>query len=98
MLKTGLIIGCMSFLAIVILVEKLPKKIKPFVLGHHLLADIFFTALAFIALPMTGATTLLSASTFCLLFTLYIFVRRSTYPWKQIQIKKWKIQIIKRDY
>ncbi len=36
MLKTGLIIGCMSFLAIVILVEKLPKKIKPFVLGHHL--------------------------------------------------------------
>jgi len=97
MLKTGLIIGCMSFLAIVILVEKLPKKIKPFVLGHHLLADIFFTALAFIALPMTGATTLLSASTFCLLFTLYIFVRRSTYPWKQIQIKKWKIQIIKRD-
>jgi hypothetical protein len=64
MLKTGLIIGCMSFLAIVILVEKLPKKIKPFVLGHHLLADIFFTALAFIALPMTGATTLLSASTF----------------------------------
>ena len=97
MLITGLIIGCMSFLAIVILVEKLPKKIKPFVLGHHLLADIFFTALAFIALPMTGATTLLSASTFCLLFTLYIFVRRSTYPWKQIQIKKWKIQIIKRD-
>ena len=97
MLKTGLIIGCMSFLAIVILVEKLPKKIKPFVFGHHLLADIFFTALAFIALPMTGATTLLSASTFCLLFTLYIFVRRSTYPWKQIQIKKWKIQIIKRD-
>ena len=97
MLKTGLIIGCMTFLAIVILVEKLPKKIKPFVLGHHLLADIFFTALAFIALPMTGATTLLSASTFCLLFTLYIFVRRSTYPWKQIQIKKWKIQIIKRD-
>ena len=97
MLKTGLIIGCMSFLAIVILVEKLPKKIKPFVLGHHLLADIFFTALAFIALPMTGATTLLSASTFCLLFTLYIFVRRSTYPWKRIQIKKWKIQIIKRD-
>jgi len=97
MLKTGLIIGCMSFLAIVILVEKLPKKIKPFVLGHHLLADIFFTAVAFIALPMTGATTLLSASTFCLLFTLYIFVRRSTYPWKQIQIKKWKIQIIKRD-
>ena len=97
MLKTGLIIGCMSFLAIVILVEKLPKKIKPFVLGHHLLADIFFTALAFIALPMTGATTLLSASTFCLLFTLYIFVRRSTYPWKQIQIKKWKIQIINRD-
>ena len=88
MLKTGLIIGCMSFIAIVILVEKLPKKIKPFVLGHHLLADIFFTALAFIALPMTGATTLLSASTFCLLFTLYIFVRRSTYPWKQIQIKK----------
>jgi len=97
MLETGLIIGTMSFLAIVILVEKLPNKIKPFILGHHLLSDIFFTGIAFLVFPITGAATLLSASTFCLLFTIYIFIRRATYPWKRIHFENWKMQIIDKD-
>ena len=45
MIETGLIIGTMSFLAVVILVEKLPNKIKPFFLGHHLESDIFLQLL-----------------------------------------------------
>ncbi len=84
MITTGIIIGTMTFLAVMILVEKLPKKIKPYVFGHHLATDIFFSGIAFMVFPVTGAATLLSAATFCLLFTVYIFIRRTTVPWKRI--------------
>ena len=94
MIETGFIIGTMSFLAIVILVEKLPLKIKAIAFGHHLLTDLLFTALAFTLFPVTGAATLLSASTFCLLFTVYIFIRRNSIPWKRIHFKGIKPRII----
>ncbi len=94
MIETGLIIGLMSFFAVVILVEKLPEKIKPFVFGHHLASDILFTAVAFSIFPVTGAATLLSASTFCLLFTLYIFLRRKSVTWKRITFDGLRIKFI----
>lgn len=93
MIETGLIIGTMSFLAVVILVEKLPKKIKPFIFGHHLATDIFFSGIAFMVFPVTGAATLLSAAAFCLLFTIYIFIRRNTIHWKRISFDDWKFKI-----
>jgi len=96
MIETGLIIGTISFLAVVILVEKMPKKIKPFLYGHHLATDIFFTGIAFLVFPVTGAATLLSASTFCLLFTIYIFIRRSTYPWKRVSFEGGKLKIVEK--
>jgi len=97
MIETGLIIGTMSFLAVVILVEKMPKKIKPFLYGHHLATDIFFTGIAFLVFPVTGAATLLSASTFCLLFTIYIFIRRSTFPWKRVSFEGGKFKIEEKN-
>lgn len=97
MIKTGLIIGTMSFLTIVILIEKLPNKIKLFVFGHHLLTDLLLTALAFSLFPVAGAATLLSASTFCVLFTVYIFLRRKSIPWKRVHFEKWRFQIVNEE-
>ena len=93
MLTTGIIIGTMTFLAVMILVEKLPNKIKSFVFGHHLTTDIFFSGIAFMVFPVTGAATLLSAATFCFLFTLYIFIRRSSIPWKRFSFENGKFKI-----
>ena len=87
MLTTGIIIGTMTFLAVMILVEKLPNKIKSFVFGHHLTTDIFFSGIAFMVFPVTGAAT------FCLLFTLYIFIRRSSIPWKRFSFENGKFKI-----
>jgi len=96
MIETGLIIGTMTFLAVMILVEKLPKKIKPYVFGHHLATDIFFSGIAFMVFPVTGAATLLSAATFCLLFTVYIFIRRSSISWKRFSFENGKFKIEER--
>jgi len=93
LITTGLIIGTMTFLAVMILVEKLPKKIKPFVFGHHLATDILFSGIAFIVFPVTGAATLLSAATFCLLFTLYIFIRRTSISWKRFSFTGGRFKI-----
>jgi len=93
MIEVGLIIGTMTFLAVMFLVEKLPKKIKPFLFGHHLATDIFLSGMAFMVFPVTGAATLLSAATFCLLFTLYIFIRRSSIPWKRFSFEDGKFKI-----
>lgn len=94
MIETGVIIGAASFGAIVIIIEKMPVRIKPFVFGHHLLTDLGLTALAFAWFPVTGAATLLAASTFCLLFTAYIFLRRRKYPWKRLHWDKWRFRIL----
>ncbi|MBC8323754.1 MAG: hypothetical protein H8E70_09320 [Candidatus Marinimicrobia bacterium] len=96
MILTGVIIGVMTFSAVVIFVEKLPKLIKPFIFGHHLITDVFFTAISFSVFPVTGSATLLSASTFCLLFTLYILLRRSAYTWKRILFTHGKFSIEER--
>jgi len=97
MIETGLIIGTFSFLTIVILIEKLPNKIKLLVFGHHLLTDLLLTVLAFSLFPVTGAATLLSASTFCVSFTVYIFLRRRSIPWKRVHFERWRIRIINEE-
>ena len=37
MIETGFIVGVMTFIALIILVEKLPKNVRVFIIGHHLL-------------------------------------------------------------
>lgn len=90
---TGLLIGVMTLIALIILIEKLPKKVRYFIFGHHLLSDIFATGIVLSFLPVTGTVTLLSAVTFCLLFTIYLFVRRKAHGWKRISIIKTGIKI-----
>jgi len=86
MILTGLLIGAMTVSAFIILVEKLPKNLRFYIFGHHLLTDIIGTLMALTFLPVTGTVTLLSAATFCLLFTVYLSVRRKSHGWKRIEI------------
>jgi len=93
MIFTGLLIGLMTLIVFIILVEKLPGNVRYFVFGHHLLSDVLATGIVLTFLPVTGTITLLSAMTFCLLFTVYLFVRRKSHGWKRINIVKTGVTI-----
>ncbi len=93
MIITGLLVGFMTFTALVILVEKLPITIRYFVFGHHLISDVLGTLIALLFLPVRGTVTLLSAVTFCLLFTVYLSIRRVSHGWKRINITRTGIKI-----
>jgi len=93
MIETGFIVGVMTFIALIILVEKLPKNVRVFIIGHHLLSDIIATLFAMMVLPVNGVVSLLSAATVCLLFTLYLVYRRKNHPWKRLCLSKSGIKI-----
>jgi len=84
-ITAGIIVGVILFIAFAILIEKLPRWLKELVLGHYLLSDIVFTAMSFIAFPVVGIATLLSAGIFCILITLYLMYRRSTQAYTRIE-------------
>jgi len=86
MLEFGITMGLLEFTAVIILVEKLPLWLKRLVLGHHLLSDILFFAMAIAVFPLTGAATIVSASIFALLCSGYLATRRKSHPWTKIQL------------
>ena len=80
----GLITGSMTAAAFILLVEKTPPKVKALLIGHYLVTDIVGTLIAYSLLPVVGVATLLSAATFCLVFTLYLSYKRRTTEWLTI--------------
>lgn len=86
MIITGIIMGIMTFTAMIILVEKLPKRLKMLVYGHHLLSDLLFTGFCFTLFPLTGTATLINAAVFCLLFSSYLAIRRQIKPWIRVKL------------
>ncbi len=91
-LINGMVVGSITVLAVIFLVEKSPKSVKSFIFGHYLLSDILGTMFALMILPVNGITSLMAAASFCLIFTLYLSFRRNTYPWKRFDIKKLRIE------
>ena len=78
LLLAGLLAGVMSAGAFIFLVEKAGPTLKRLLIGHYLVTDVVGTLLAFTFLPVVGLATLVSASAFCLIFTLYLSYRRKT--------------------
>ena len=55
------------------------------------MTDIIGTFIAYSLLPVVGLATLISAATFCLIFTVYLHYRRSNTEWitlKDLILKK----------
>ncbi len=77
-LIAGLFAGAMSAIAFIFLIEKAGPTLKRLLIGHYLFTDIVGTLIAFTLLPVVGLATLVSASTFCLIFTLYLGQRRKS--------------------
>ena len=81
MILTGLVAGSMTAAAFILLIEKANPKIRALLVGHYLLTDIVGTIISFSLLPVVGTATLISACTFCLVFTLYLSYKRRTIEW-----------------
>ncbi|MBC8437061.1 hypothetical protein H8D85_01910 [bacterium] len=74
----GILVGCMTVFGFIMLIEKSGPVIKKLLIGHYLFTDIIGTMIAYTFLPVVGLVTLISAGTFCILFTLYLQYRRAT--------------------
>ena len=83
-LLTGLIAGGMTASAFILLVQKAGSTLKSLLIGHYLLTDIIGTFIAYSLLPVVGLATLISAGSFCLIFTLYLHYQRSNTQWQTI--------------
>lgn len=94
-LTTGFVVGTMTVLVFVILVEKFPRWLKELVLGHYLASDLIFTVLALGIFPIKGILTLLSVAVVAVEFSIYLMVRRATHPWRRWRLERWRIQVIK---
>jgi len=68
----------MTVIVLIVLIEKANLTIKRLLLGHYLFTDIVGTFLAYTMLPVVGVATVINASTFCLIFTGYLYYRRTT--------------------
>jgi len=84
MILTGLVAGSMTAAAFILLIEKSNPTIKALLVGHYLVTDIVGTMISFSLLPVVGTATLISACTFCLVFTLYLSYKRRTTEWLTI--------------
>ena len=81
MILTGFVAGSMTAAAFILLMEKANPTIKSLLVGHYLLTDVVGTMISFSLLPVVGTATLISACTFCLIFTLYLSHKRRTTEW-----------------
>ncbi len=95
MILSGFTAGFLMFLMIIILIEKLPINFKPFIFGHHFLSDIIVTLFAMLIMPVNGVTAMVASSAFCLLFSVYLYIRRKSAECKIISISKHGIKIRK---
>ena len=86
----GILVGCMTVFGFIMLIEKSSPLIRKLLIGHYLFTDIVGTIIAYTFLPVVGLVTLISAGTFCILFTGYLQYRRSTVEYLTIS------QLIKR--
>jgi len=86
LILTGLLTGLLTFLAFVMLIEKMPPIMREFLYGHYLLTDVGFTVLSFLLLPVVGTSTLIATAFFCILFSLYLAVMRSVRPWRKVTL------------
>lgn len=86
MILTGFIAGTMTAAAFILLIEKSSPTIKALLIGHYLLTDIIGTMISFSLLPVVGTATLISACTFCLLFTMYLHYKRRNTQWMTISM------------
>ncbi len=77
-LITGLVSGTLTAAVAIILIEKMIPSIRRLLIGHYVITDIAGTYLSYCILPVVGLATMISAATFCLLFTIYLFIRRNT--------------------
>jgi|TARA_Y100000310_G_scaffold140482_1_gene139937 hypothetical protein len=85
LLLGGLIAGTLTSLAFILLIEKSSPTIKKLLLGHYLFTDIVGTLLAYIALPVVGLATMVNAATVCIIFTTYLYWRRTTVEYMTIK-------------
>ena len=81
MILTGFVAGTMTAAAFILLIEKASPTIRALLVGHYLLTDIAGTMISFSLLPVVGTATLISACTFCLIFTLYLSYKRRNTEW-----------------
>ena len=78
---TGGVAGLMTALAFILLIQKAGPTLQKLLIGHYLITDIVGTFIAYSLLPVVGLATLISAATFCLIFTVYLHYRRSNTEW-----------------
>lgn len=81
MILTGLVAGSMTAAAFILLMQKANPTIKSLLVGHYLFTDIMGTMISFSLLPVVGTATLISACTFCLIFTMYLNYQRRNTEW-----------------
>ena len=81
MITVGIVAGTMTAAAFILLIEKASPTIKSLLIGHYVFTDIAGTMISFSLLPVVGAATLISACTFCLIFTLYLHYQRKHTKW-----------------
>tara|TARA_B100001250_G_scaffold410173_1_gene436065 strand:- start:245 stop:529 length:285 start_codon:yes stop_codon:yes gene_type:complete len=86
MIMVGFVAGSMTAAAFILLIEKANPTIKSLLIGHYVLTDIIGTMISFSLLPVVGAATLISACTFCLIFTLYLHYQRRNAQWTTISM------------
>jgi len=84
----GGIVGLGVLLMILALLYKLPKKIRLLLYGHALVSDILVTGIIMSSLPLVGITALIGGLTFCILFSIYLFIGKSLEGYSKIKMKK----------
>ena len=82
---SGLIAGLMTCAAFILLIEKAGPTLQALLIGHYLLTDIVGTFIAYSFMPVIGLATLVSAASFCLIFTSYLHYKRRTIQWITIK-------------
>jgi len=72
MLITGAVTGALSTLASVLILKKVPHKFYMLAIKNMLVTDILFGWAAIAWLPVVGLTTLVSATVYMVIFSLFL--------------------------
>ena len=79
LLSIGIVGGVLAFMTLLFLMAKLPPAGQMFIYRHALLTDVTTTVMAYTFLPISGSATLISTGIFCLLMSIYLFIKQRQY-------------------
>ena len=87
MILSGIITGVAMFIMVILLMIKIPIKIRLLIYGYALFSDIVFTLLMMGAIPLTGGGVLVGAVLFNIIFSIYLSVMRKTFGYAKIKFQ-----------